>query len=182
MRPHPTTITGLALASMLLVGCGSAQSTPAVDPTAAIATARAQETTDAFAGSEKALRDYYAEVDDYANEEMPARPYANRAFRDEHNQWVQANKRDGVTDRGTVRLESITPEQFQGVPQWRTSMLVCATLSGGMYDKNGKNVNVDPQGKPVPEKPHRVQTRYHLDRVPEDGRWVITDGTVLGSC
>lgn len=181
MRPH-TTITGLALASMLLAGCGSAQGTPAVDPTAAIATARAQETEDAFAGSEKAIRDYYAEIDKWANEEMPARPYASHTFREDHNTWVQENKRNGVTERGTVTLESITPEQFQGVPQWRTSMLVCTTTTGGLYDKDGKNITVDSAGKPVSDSARRVQLRYHLDRVPEDGRWVLTDYAVLGSC
>lgn len=182
MRPH-TTITGLALASMLLAGCGSAQGTPAVDPTAAIATARAQETEDAFAGSEKAIRDYYAEIDKWANEEMPARPYASHTFREQHNQAVRDLKASESTAKGTDKLISITPEEFQGVPQWRTSMLVCVEGTGGIYDKNGKNVTVDASGKPVSDRtPRRVQARYHLDRVPEDGRWVITDETPLGSC
>ena len=110
MRPH-TTITGLALASMLLAGCGSAQGTPAVDPTAAIATARAQETEDAFAGSEKAIRDYYAEIDKWANEEMPARPYASHTFREQHNQAVRDLKASESTAKGKDKDSTGSPQR-----------------------------------------------------------------------
>ena len=174
--------TAITLAA-LLGGCAASSAAPSSQPTTFdTAAAEAKEKADAYAGSEKSLRALYAETPKWLNSPMPIRLYAAREFRAQHNEWVAGLKRDGLTVKGSSQLVSITPEEYMGVPRFQTTMKTCSIVTGGIYNKDGENVTVDPSGKPVADKPHRVESRYHLQRVPDDGRWEIIDETQLGPC
>lgn len=185
MRTPTATVavaTALTLAT-LLSGCASSSSAePARDPTAEAAAAAAKEKADAYAGSEKSLRTYYSEMSKWANTEMPVRPHVAKNVRAQHNEFVRLLKKEGRTVKGESKLLSLTPEQYIGAPQWQTTMKACSLETGGIYDKSGKNVEVDASGKAVTDKERRLEMRYHLRRVPDDGRWEITDETHLGPC
>lgn len=173
----------LLLALSLLAGTGALSGCAAQEaPAAPMPTATPTPTPD-WAAAEKVIRAAEADLQkngQYTDTTLvgPGALAEAQAFRDEL-------KAQGLTEKGTTKLESVEPIPGGFHPETRRlALYTCSTVTGGFYDSKGRSVTVDAAGKPVDDKkPRRVKEQIRLVPNPQTGQlYILSFETLADPC
>lgn len=171
-RPAAALLTVAVLGlPAVLSGCGSQQAPAAPMPTTTQDTRAAD-----FAEAEKVVRAADADLAKHGKYTDERYLYPDTIL--EENKVGEDWARQGLTEKGTQEIISVTPDTYS--PEARDlTVLTCTKVTGGIYDKSGKNVETDSAGHPVDDKkPRRVRARLTLHRDP-GANWRISTFDVL---
>ena len=177
-----TTATALVLVAAL-AGCGSnrAASEPVTPNPAQVQAQKEAAAAAAYKASEEAIRAYTA-----AGNKDPMKPadgwYAAQQLIDEDTAFVDELKKRKLTAKGTSVINSIEPIDYQGPPMYQAGMRVCSTVTGGIYDSQGRNVTSTKDGKPSSDKARRIGSRYAMHQDGSTKRWQIEYVRQEGPC
>lgn len=171
-RATAALLMGLLAGVGALAGCASQQAPAAPMPTTTSDT-KAQD----FAAAEQVVRNAsadFAEHGRYTDE----RWLYPQVIADQ-SEFLEQMKIQGLTRKGTVEVLSVEPLGYNP-ESYSLAVHTCAKVTGGLYDKNGKNVTVDPAGTPVDDKkPRRIKERVRLGKVQGAPSWRIKSFEIL---
>lgn len=172
-RNHSRSAVAMLLASSaVLAGCSQETSTVPTTTTSTTLDARAAD----FAAAEQAIRG--ADADLEKNGRYTDERWMNRDVMADQNAVADKWKKQGLTVKGTAELLSMKHSSYEPAAG-SLSIDTCHKVTGGIYDRNGKNVATDAAGKPVSDKrPHRVKQHIRLGQAQGES-WRIASIKVL---
>lgn len=184
MRHHHTqTAIALAGVAVLTLGAASCGKDEPVPPTSSSSSSTSQVTYDdthAYTEAKKAEEKYRAH--DINKPLSDDAEWATPSYIKAYNDQLAALKKQGVTQKGTVKVDSVhegtsNPDAVGG---WDLTMYQCSTSTVRLY-KDGKDVTARPEDptKPMPKGP---QKNVHLVSytTPDDGKtWQVDKTQIL---
>lgn len=177
--------TSLAIAATAVLvmataaGCADSSSsagelgkTPSAAPTPAWTKATDAEKAEAYKKGEDTIRAYIANRNDDPMKAAPTN-LALDPFIVKQQEFIDGMKREGLRITSHSELVNLKPVDFMAMPIGNAIIVTCERLTGGIYDKTGKNVEVTPEGKPQSDKPRLIGKRYSLIQSTSSGRMLV---------
>lgn len=169
------TRTQAVVAMLLLAGSAVLAGCSQEAPAAPLPTTPETRAAD-FAAAEKAVRGAYADLEKNGRhtDERWMYPETIAELNGVQDKW----KTQGLTVKSTSKLLSMEQSSYDRATD-SLSIDTCTKVTGGIYDKNGKNVATDASGKPVDDKkPRRVKAHVRLGQAQGES-WRIASIEVL---
>lgn len=164
--------SGAAAVAVVATAASCAAPSSVVAPTPTEPDATDAEKAEAYKKGEDTLRAYIANRNDDPMKPTPANLALDPCIV-EQQRFIDSIRNDGETLKTKLDLVAVKPVDYTAMPVGNTIIVTCERLTGGIYDKTGKNVTVTPDGEPQSDKARLIGKRYSLIRPTSGGRMQV---------